>query len=101
MLNLSQRLILGYVVIAGLLVGLVELTHRALAAAGELRLAWIIVIAVIGVEVGAAFLVLRLDGLRAAALANLFFFILDFREEIYHAAVVFFKIRRFRLHAGF
>ena len=59
MLNLSQRLILGYVVIAGLLVGLVGWTHRALAAAGELRLAWIIVIAAIVVELGTAFLVLR------------------------------------------
>ena len=59
MLNLSQRLILGYLVIAGLLVGLVELTHRALAAAGQLRLAWIIVIAAIVVELGTAFLVLR------------------------------------------
>ena len=59
MLNLFQRLILGYLVIAGLLVGLVELTHRALAAAGQLRLAWIIVIAAIAVEVGTAFLVLR------------------------------------------
>src|SRR6202034_354623 len=59
MLTLSQRLILGYLVIAGLLVGLVELTHRALAAAGQLRLAWIIVMAAIVVEFGTAFLVLR------------------------------------------
>jgi signal transduction histidine kinase len=37
-LNLSQRLILGCVVLAGLAVGLVLLAHKALAAAGQSRL---------------------------------------------------------------
>jgi hypothetical protein len=44
---------------------------------------------------------LRFDSLRAAALANLFFFILDFRKEINYTAVVSFKVRGLRLHAGF
>jgi hypothetical protein len=44
---------------------------------------------------------LRFDSFRAAALANLFFFILDFREEINNAAVVFFKVRGLCLYAGF
>ena len=39
MLNLSQRLILGCVLLAGLTVGLVAVTHRALEAAGQSRLA--------------------------------------------------------------
>ena len=34
MLNLSQRLILGCVLLAGLTVGLVAVTHRALAGGG-------------------------------------------------------------------
>ena len=36
MLNLSQRLILGCVLLAGLMVGLVAVTHRALAGRGTL-----------------------------------------------------------------
>ncbi len=40
LLNLTQRLILGCVLLAGLTVGLLAATHRALAAAGQLGLAW-------------------------------------------------------------
>jgi NtrC-family two-component system sensor histidine kinase KinB len=40
MLNLSQRLILGCLLLAGVTAGLIAMTHRALAAAGETRLAW-------------------------------------------------------------
>ena len=59
MLNLSQRLILGCVVVAGLLLGLLGLTHRVLAAAGEMRLAWALVLAAIAVELVTVFFVLR------------------------------------------
>ena len=48
-----------------------------------------------------AFLVLRFDGFRAAALANLLFFVLDLGEEIDDAAVVFFEVGRLRVDAGF
>jgi two-component system, NtrC family, sensor histidine kinase KinB len=47
MLNLSQRLILGCLVLAGLTAGLFAMTHRALHAAGETTLAWAFVGAVI------------------------------------------------------
>ena len=47
MLNLSQRLILGCVLLACLTLGLVAATHRALQAAGQLKLAWVIVAAVL------------------------------------------------------
>ena len=40
MLNLTQRLILGCILLACLAGGLVAATHRALAAAGEMRLAY-------------------------------------------------------------
>src|SRR6202453_5199803 len=64
MLNLSQRLILGCLLLAGLTVGLLALTHRSLLAAGELRLAWALVVAAILAELGTAFLVLRpIEGL--------------------------------------
>ena len=59
MLNLSQRLILGCVLLAGLTVGLVMATHRALAAAGQLTLAWMFVAAVMLVEAGTIYSVLR------------------------------------------
>ena len=39
MLNLTQRLILGCVLVVGLTAGLVVAAHNALAAAGQLRLA--------------------------------------------------------------
>ena len=59
MLNLSQRLILGCVLLACLTLGLVAATHRALQAAGQLKLAWVIVAAVLLVELGTVYFVLR------------------------------------------
>ena len=60
MLNLSQRLILGCVLLACLTVGLVAVTHKALAAAGQVRY-WpsLIVLAALLVEVGTVYFVLR------------------------------------------
>jgi PAS domain S-box-containing protein len=59
MLNLSQRLILGCVLLAGLTVGLVAVTHHALQAAGQSGLAYIFVIAASVVEMGTIFFVLQ------------------------------------------
>jgi signal transduction histidine kinase len=59
MLNLAQRLILGCILLATLTLGLLVATHRALAAAGQLGLAWVFVFAAILVEVGTVFFVLR------------------------------------------
>ncbi len=59
MLNLSQRLILGCVLLAGLTVGLVAATHRALEAAGQSRLAWAFVVAALLIELGTVYFVLR------------------------------------------
>ena len=59
MLNLTQRLILGCVVIAALGVALVAATHRALAAAGEVRLAIALLVSLILVEVATVMLVLH------------------------------------------
>jgi two-component system, NtrC family, sensor histidine kinase KinB len=59
MLNLAQRLILGCVLLAGLMVGLVLATHRALQAAGQWHLAWAIVVAAFLVAIGTVFFVLR------------------------------------------
>ncbi|MGA2672568.1 MAG: ATP-binding protein [Terracidiphilus sp.] len=50
MLNLSQRLILGCVLLACLTVGLVAVTHKALAATGQSALAYAVVLAVLLVE---------------------------------------------------
>ena len=58
MLNLSQRLILGCALLAGLTLGLLGLTHRALAATGQLHLAWAFVVAAILVEIATVYLVL-------------------------------------------
>jgi NtrC-family two-component system sensor histidine kinase KinB len=58
MLNLSQRLILGCVVLACLTAGLVAVTHRALAAAGQSTLAYAFVAAALIVEVGTIYFVL-------------------------------------------
>ncbi len=58
MLNLSQRLILGCVLLAGLMVGLVAVTHRALAAAGQSRLAWAFVVAALLIALGPVYFVL-------------------------------------------
>jgi signal transduction histidine kinase len=59
MLNLTQRLIIGCVVIAALAVGLVAAAHRALAAAGQLHLAVALVVSLILVEVATVMLVLH------------------------------------------
>ncbi|HEY1902110.1 MAG TPA: ATP-binding protein [Terracidiphilus sp.] len=58
MLNLSQRLILGCVLLAGLTLGLVAATHRALQAAGQMNLAWVFVAAAILVGLTTVFFVL-------------------------------------------
>jgi two-component system, NtrC family, sensor histidine kinase KinB len=59
MLNLTQRLILGCVLLGGLTLGLVAATHRALHGAGQTRLAWAFAVAVILVELGTIYSVLR------------------------------------------
>ncbi|HEY1577707.1 MAG TPA: ATP-binding protein [Terracidiphilus sp.] len=59
MLNLLQRLILGCVLIAALGAAMVAATHRALAQAGELRLAVALLISLILVEVAMVMLVLH------------------------------------------
>jgi signal transduction histidine kinase/HAMP domain-containing protein len=59
MLNLSQRLILGCALLAGLTVGLVALTHRALEAAGQSGLAYGFILAALIVELGTVYFVLR------------------------------------------
>ena len=58
MLNLSQRLILGCVLLAGLTFGLVVVTHRALQAAGQARLAYGFVLLALLVEVATVYFVL-------------------------------------------
>src|ERR1700755_3004551 len=59
MLNLTQRLILGCVVIAALGVILVAATHRALAAAGGLQLEIALLVSLVLVEVATVMLVLH------------------------------------------
>lgn len=59
MLNLTQRLILGCVILAGLTAGLVAATHHALAAAGQSTLAYTILSAAFLVAVATIFFVLR------------------------------------------
>ncbi|MGD0482448.1 MAG: ATP-binding protein [Terracidiphilus sp.] len=59
MLNLTQRLILGCVLLGCLTVGLVIATHRALAAAGQLHLANAICVAALVVAAATIFFVLR------------------------------------------
>jgi hypothetical protein len=58
-LNLSQRLILGCVLIAGLTFWLAAATHRALAAGGKSGLAYGLVAAVVLVEAVMVYFVLR------------------------------------------
>jgi NtrC-family two-component system sensor histidine kinase KinB len=58
MLNLAQRLILGAVLLAGLTLGLVVATHRALLAAGQTKLAWAFVAAAVLVAAGTIYFVL-------------------------------------------
>jgi NtrC-family two-component system sensor histidine kinase KinB len=59
MLNLTQRLIIGCVVVAALGVCLVAFTHRALAAAGQWHLAVALLISLVLVEVATVMLVLH------------------------------------------
>jgi len=59
MLNVTQRLILGCVLLACLTAGLVIATHSALAAAGQSRLAYLFVAAAVLVELGTVYFVLR------------------------------------------
>ncbi len=59
MLNLTQRLILGCVLLAALTLGLVVVTHNALAAAGQTAVAYIFVLAALLVEIGTIIFVLR------------------------------------------
>ena len=59
MLNLSQRLILGCVLLACLTLGLVAITHHALAAAGQTNLAFGFILAALIVELGTIYFVLR------------------------------------------
>ncbi|HXS78424.1 MAG TPA: ATP-binding protein [Terracidiphilus sp.] len=59
MVNLSQRLILGCVLVAALGVGLVATSHRALAAAGQWHFAIALVVSMIVVEVAMVILVLH------------------------------------------
>jgi signal transduction histidine kinase len=60
MLNLRQRLILGCVLLAGLTLGLVALTHRALAAAGQASLGDSFVLAALLIAAGTIYSVLAL-----------------------------------------
>jgi signal transduction histidine kinase len=59
MLNLTQRLILGFLLVIGLAAGLVLAAHNALATAGQLKLAWIFVAATAVVAGATAFFVQR------------------------------------------
>jgi signal transduction histidine kinase len=59
MLNLTQRLILGCVLLVGLIAGLVAATHNALAAAGQFQLACLLVAAAMVVAGSVAYFVLR------------------------------------------
>jgi signal transduction histidine kinase len=58
MLNLTQRLIFGLVLIAALAIGLLAVSHRALQSAGQLRVAWSIVDAIVVVGLATAYFVL-------------------------------------------
>jgi signal transduction histidine kinase len=59
MLNLTQRLILGCVLLAALTLGLVFVTHNALAAAGQTSIAYLFVAAALLIETATIFFVLR------------------------------------------
>ena len=58
MLNLSQRLVIGCVLLACLTAGLVAVTHRALAAAGQSTLAYGFIVAALLVEIATVYFVL-------------------------------------------
>lgn len=59
MLNLTQRLLLGCILITALSVGLVAVAHRALAAGGQSSAAVAFVVSIVLVEVGTILLVLH------------------------------------------
>jgi two-component system, NtrC family, sensor histidine kinase KinB len=59
MLNLSQRLILGCLLLAGLTMGLAVAAHRALAAVGRSNVGWIYGVAALVVAATTAYSVLR------------------------------------------
>jgi len=59
MLNLTQRLVLGCVLLGGLIIGLVAVTHKALAAQGQLHFAYLVIWAGIAVAAGTVYFVLR------------------------------------------
>jgi signal transduction histidine kinase len=65
MLNLSNRLILGCILMTCLTAGLVIATHGALAAAGQSRLAYLILAATVLVAAGTIYFVLRPIGMLA------------------------------------
>jgi NtrC-family two-component system sensor histidine kinase KinB len=58
MLNISQRLILGCLLLAGLLVGFALVSHRALAATGRGGIALIFVLAALAIAAGTVYFVL-------------------------------------------
>ena len=58
MLNLSQRLVIGCVLLACLTAGLVAITHRALAAAGQSTLAYGFIVAALLIEIATVYFVL-------------------------------------------
>jgi signal transduction histidine kinase/HAMP domain-containing protein len=57
--NLSRRLILGCILLTGLTAGMAMATHNALAAAGQSKLAWILVAAAAVIAAATVFFVLR------------------------------------------
>ena len=59
MLNLKQRLLFGCVLLACLTLGLVAVAHKALAAAGQLTLAYAFIAAALVVEVATVYFVLQ------------------------------------------
>ena len=59
MLNLTQRLILGCVLLACLTVGLVAIAHKALAASGQLHLGYAVAVAASLIAAATIFFVLR------------------------------------------
>ena len=58
MLNLTQRLILGCVLLGCLTAGLVAITHKALAASGHLNLAYVVVLASAAIAAATIYFVL-------------------------------------------
>jgi len=59
MLNLTQRLVLGCVLIAALTIGLVAVTHRVLASAGQSFVAFAFVLSIVLVEIATILIVLH------------------------------------------